>query len=93
MEHEIIHKSALFDLGFQHGTPARWTITFKRDRFHSKILGRDPGRPEYFSTVGHALSFVTDRAIRLDPELKAVSDHLTALRQEIKEIGSRVIIL
>lgn len=93
MEKEIIHKSNLFDLGFQHGTPPRWTVTFHRDRLFSKNTGRDPGRPEYFSTIGHALTFVVDRQIKLEPELQAIQANLAEIQQDIEEIKCKVIII
>ena len=100
IETELIHESRYFNLSFEHTNPPRWVVEFNHgtraadpNRTCEKNYGRDLGQRDYFRTVGSALTFVTDRSIRLDPELKAVSDHLTALRQEIKEIGSRVIIL
>lgn len=93
MKPEIIHRSQLFDLGFQHGTPARWTVTFHKDRFFSKNTGRDPGRAEYFSTIGQALTFVVDRQIKLDPDLASLHRNLAEIRQEIKDIKSGVIII
>ena len=93
MEKELIHASRFFDLAFHRGRQDPWSITFKEDRLFSKATGRDPGRPTYFRQVGHALVFVRDRGIKLDPDLKAIQDHLTALRAEIKTIGGNIIIL
>ena len=90
---EIIHESKYFDLGFQRGTPSRWTITFRRDRYFSKILGRAPGKPEYFSSIGHALTFVVDRQIKLDPDLQSIQANLAEIRQDIREIKASVIII